>query len=144
MEDLRAYREQKLAELGISAAFPLWKIPTDRLIREFLNLGFKTIVTCVNEKYLDKSFAGRVIDEDFLNDLPASVDPCGENGEFHTFVYDGPVFSQAIGFDIGETVYRKYEAPKKEKKDDQFECGEKDADSPFDTGFWYTDLIPLD
>lgn len=143
LEDLRKYREDKLAELGIKGIFPLWKQPSDVLIREFLDLGFKTIVTCVNEKYLDKSFAGRIIDADFLNDLPANVDPCGENGEFHTFVFDGPLFKQAIPFKRGETVYRKYESPKKENST-SYDCKkeEEQEEAVFDTGFWYCDLLP--
>ncbi len=143
LEDLRAYREDKLSEIGLEADFPLWKIPTHQLIREFLDLGFQTIVTCVNEKYLDRSFAGRVIDDSFLADLPAGVDPCGENGEFHTFVFDGPIFSKPVSFSIGETVYRTY-TPQPKEKDDAFECGDKESEqqNPFDTGFWYCDLIP--
>src|SRR6476619_26717 len=83
LEDLRKYREDKLKMLDLKGVFPLWKISTTQLIHEFIDSGFKTIITCVNEKYLNKSFAGRMIDKDFLNDLPPGVDPCGENGEFH-------------------------------------------------------------
>ncbi len=139
LEDLRAYREEKLAELDIKAIFPLWKQPTDRIIHEFLDLGFKTITTCVNEKYLDKSFVGRVIDVDFLKDLPSNVDPCGENGEFHTFVYDGPIFSKPVEFEKGEIVLRKYEAPKTENDSDQ--CFSDKKEDPEKYGFWYCDLI---
>ena len=141
LEDLRAYRENKLAELDLNGVFPLWKQPTDKLIREFLDLGFKTITTCVNEQFLDKSFVGRVIDEDFLKDLPSYVDPCGENGEFHTFVYDGPIFSQPIEFEIGEKVLRKYEAPKTADESDQ--CFSKEKQDPAQYGFWYCELIPV-
>jgi uncharacterized protein (TIGR00290 family) len=137
LEDLRTYREAKLAEINLKGIFPLWKIPTAKLVREFIDLGFKTIVTCVNESYLDKSFAGRIIDSAFLNDLPANVDPCGENGEFHTFVFDGPIFKEAIPFVKGETVYRKYSSPKQ----DDNSTGKKNADNPFDNGFWYCDLL---
>ncbi len=144
LEDLRKYRENKLAELDLKGVFPLWKIPTDKLIREFLDLGFKTIITCVNEKYLDKSFAGRIIDNEFLKDLPNNVDPCGENGEFHTFVFDGPIFSKPILFDKGEIVYRKYTSTKP-KDDSTYDCDTTDkdnTDNPFDYGFWYCDLLP--
>lgn len=141
LEDLRTYRENRLSELGILGIFPLWKQPTDSLIHEFLDLGFKTITTCVNEKYLDKSFVGRVIDADFLKDLPANVDPCGENGEFHTFVYDGPIFSNPIEFQKGEIVLRKYEAPKTE--DDADQCFSDKKEDPSKYGFWYCDLIPV-
>ncbi|RAI84694.1 Dph6-related ATP pyrophosphatase [Algoriphagus yeomjeoni] len=139
LEDLRTYRENKLSELDIKGVFPLWKQPTDRLIREFLDLGFKTITTCVNEKYLDKSFVGRVIDEYFLKDLPSNVDPCGENGEFHTFVFDGPIFSKPIAFEKGGIVLRKYEAPKTE--DDSDQCFSNEQEDPELYGFWYCDLL---
>ncbi|WP_418253683.1 diphthine--ammonia ligase [Flavobacterium columnare] len=115
LQDLRDYREEKLKELGFKGVFPLWKIDTKELIHTFLNLGFKTIVTCVNERYLDKRFVGRIIDLQFINDLPKNVDPCGENGEFHTFTFDGPIFSKPIEFELGEIVHRKYEQPKSNK-----------------------------
>lgn len=109
------------------------------MIREFLDLGFKTIVTCVNERNLDKSFVGRIIDEQFIADLPDDVDVCGENGEFHTFTFDGPIFSKPIDFEIGEIVYRKYEKPKQESTNTACDTSSSDA---FDYGFWYCDLIP--
>ena len=139
LEDLRKYREDKLAEIQLEAIFPLWKIPTKDLIREFLDLGFKTIVTCVNERNLDKSFVGRIIDDQFIADLPENVDVCGENGEFHTFTFDGPIFSKPIDFDIGEIVYRKYEKPKQETSNQACDTNDSTA---FDYGFWYCDLIP--
>jgi uncharacterized protein (TIGR00290 family) len=123
LEDLRKYREEILAELHLKPQFPIWKISTQELLVEFLDLGFKTVVVCVNEKVLDKSFAGRVIDRDFIKDLPSGVDPCGENGEFHTFVYDGPIFSSPIKFRIGEIVRRQYETV------------------TADSGFWFCDLL---
>jgi len=138
LEDLRKYREDKLAQIGFQGVFPIWKIPTHDLIQEFMNLGFKTIVVCVNERFLDKSFVGRIIDQSFINDLPENVDVCGENGEFHTFTFDGPIFSEPINFEIGETVYRKYEKPKTESSNTACDTNETDA---FDYGFWYTDLI---
>lgn len=141
LEDLRQYREQKLAEVGLKGVFPLWNRSTKALIREFIALGFKTITTCVNEKYLDESFVGRIIDEDFLNDLPDTVDPCGENGEFHTFVFDGPLFSKPILFEKGEVVYRKY-TPQPKNDDNTYDCKTDDT-SPYQYGFWYCDLIPV-
>ena len=139
LEDLRKYREDQLAKIGFEAVFPLWQIPTTDLIQEFIALGFKTIVVCVNERFLDKSFVGRIIDQDFINDLPENVDLCGENGEFHTFTFDGPIFSKPIDFEVGEIVYRKYEKPKQEESSETA-C---DTASPdvFDFGFWYCDLI---
>ena len=139
LEDLRKYREDKLAEMDFEGVFPLWKIPTQDLIQEFIGLGFKTIVVCVNERFLDKSFVGRIIDQDFINDLPENVDVCGENGEFHTFTFDGPIFSKPIAFEIGEVVYRKYERPKEEHSSDTA-CDTSDS-SAFDYGFWYCDLV---
>jgi uncharacterized protein (TIGR00290 family) len=139
LEDLRQYREDKLATLGFEGVFPIWKTPTKDLIQEFIDLGFKTIVVCVNERYLDKSFVGRIIDQQFLDDLPDNVDVCGENGEFHTFCYDGPIFQQPINFEIGETVYRKYEKP---KEDSSNTACDSDDSTAYDYGFWYCDLIP--
>lgn len=143
LEDLRIYRENKLAELNLKAVFPLWKIPTDTLIREFIDTGFKAITTCVNDKYLDKSFAGRIIDNDFLKDLPGNVDPCGENGEFHSFVFDGPIFKEPVPFEKGEIVYKKYTPPKQKDNftDDADSSNKHNTDSPFDNGFWYCDLF---
>ncbi|WP_343588294.1 diphthine--ammonia ligase [Flavobacterium sp.] len=139
LEDLREYRENQLAKIGLKGVFPIWKIPTQDLIQEFILLGFKTILVCVNEKYLDKSFVGRVIDQDFINDLPENVDVCGENGEFHTFTFDGPIFSKPIDFEIGEIVYRKYEKP--EKEDSSNKACDTNDETAFDFGFWYCDLI---
>ncbi|MNY28288.1 ATP-binding region [compost metagenome] len=110
LEDLRTYREQKLKEAGISAHFPLWKRETDELIREFVDLGFKTVVVCTDSSKLNDTFAGRIIDRNFIADLPENVDPCGENGEFHTFVFDGPVFKTPVSFELGEKVHKTYPA----------------------------------
>lgn len=139
LEDLRKYREDQLAKIGFQGVFPLWKIPTNQLIQEFITLGFKTIIVCVNERYLDKSFVGRIIDQNFINDLPDNVDVCGENGEFHTFTFDGPIFSEAIDFEVGEIVYRKYEKPK--EQDSSNKACDTDTNDAFDFGFWYCDLI---
>jgi uncharacterized protein (TIGR00290 family) len=130
LEDLKKYREDQLRSIGMEGVFPLWKINTTDLIREFLDLGFKTIVTCVNETYLDKSFAGRIIDEDFIKDLPENVDVCGENGEFHTFTFNGPLFKNPVGFEIGEIVKKTYPKPK---------SGEDSEDDEY--VFWFCDLI---
>lgn len=130
LEDLRKYREDQLQSIGMEGVFPLWKIDTTDLIHEFLELGFKTIVTCVNETYLDKSFAGRIIDHDFIKDLPEHVDPCGENGEFHTFTFDGPIFKNPIDFEVGEIVKKTYPKPKADENDQEGEYV-----------FWFCDLI---
>ena len=139
LEDLRKYREDQLAKIGFEAVFPLWQIPTTDLIQEFIGLGFKTIVVCVNERFLDKSFVGRVIDQDFINDLSENVDVCGENGEFHTFTFDGPIFAKPIDFEIGEIVYRKYEKPEQEESTET--ACDTSSSVVFDFGFWYCDLI---
>jgi len=96
--------------------YPVWGRDTRALIREFIDLGFRTVVVCVDLAKLDRRFVGRTIDARFLEELPAGVDPCGENGEFHTFVFDGPLFTAPIRFSLGEVVCR-------------------------DT-FWFCDLVP--
>src|SRR5450759_4054481 len=106
LEDLRAYRERNLAQLGMAALFPIWKRDTRVRARECLRLGFRAIAVCVDPRVLDPSFAGRMLDESFFTDLPPGVDPCGENGEFHTFVFDGPVFRTPVRFAAGEKVLR--------------------------------------
>ncbi len=118
LADIRAYRDRLLAANGMAAIYPVWGRDTAVLIREFIAQGFKAVVVCVDPAQLDSSFAGRVIDNDFLDDLPAPVDPCGENGEFHTFVFDGPIFKKPVPFEFGERVCRD--------------------------GFWFYDLIPAD
>jgi uncharacterized protein (TIGR00290 family) len=106
LEEIRAYRDQFLARHNMRALYPVWGRDTTRFIREFIGLGFKAVVTCVDGKVLDSSFAGMMIDEDFLSALPTHVDPCGENGEFHTFVFDGPIFKEAVRLSVGEKVER--------------------------------------
>jgi uncharacterized protein (TIGR00290 family) len=111
LEDLKKYREEKLSSIGIECIFPIWQYNTAELLNEFVDAGFKSIIVCVNERYLDKSFCGRIIDRDFINDLPPNVDPCGENGEYHSFCFAGPLFQYEIPFEKGEIVYRSYPAP---------------------------------
>lgn len=127
LEDLKKYREQRLAEVGLKGHFPLWKRDTRELIHEFLGLGFKTIVVSVDGSKLHKSFAGRELDESFLNDLPENVDPCGENGEFHTFVFEGPIFKESFSFNKGEVVGKEYKL-----------SGETDET----VTYWFQDLLP--
>ncbi len=128
LEDLRAYREEQLARAGLRGEFPLWQRPGAALLREFLDLGFRAIIVCVNERWIDASFCGRLLDADFLRDLPPGVDPCGENGEYHSFVFDAPYFSAPISFEKGELVRRPYPTP---------------AGSPLaGAAFWYQDLLP--
>jgi uncharacterized protein (TIGR00290 family) len=106
LEDLRAYREKNLARIGMTALFPIWKRDTRELIRSFHAVRFRAIAVCIDPRVLDRSFAGRELDEQFFSDLPPTVDPCGENGEFHTFVFDGPIFRQPISISTGEVVER--------------------------------------
>jgi uncharacterized protein (TIGR00290 family) len=106
LEDIRNYREHKLSQIGMTPVFPLWGEGTAELAREMLKVGFRAVVTCVDPKKMEPKFAGHLFDETFLGSIPPDVDPCGENGEFHTFVYDGPIFNQPISVRVGETVTR--------------------------------------
>jgi uncharacterized protein (TIGR00290 family) len=117
LEDVRRYRGDLLARLGMQPIFPLWGKHTAELACTFIDEGFRAVVVCVDSTLLAPSFSGRAYDASFLDDLPPGVDPCGENGEFHTFVYDGPLFRERVKFSIGETVVR-------------------------DERFVYTDLVP--
>jgi uncharacterized protein (TIGR00290 family) len=105
LEDLRAYREKNLARLGMRGVFPLWKRDTAQLIQTFLRSGFKAYLSCVEGK-LGAAFAGRAIDANLITDLPEDIDPCGEYGEFHSFVYDGPIFREPVNVVVGEVVCR--------------------------------------
>lgn len=106
LEDLRAYRIDRLSAVGMHAIFPLWKRDTRLLAREIIAAGIVAHVSCVDPRRIDRSFAGRRFDETFLRDLPGDVDPCGENGEFHTVVSEGPMFSAPISISVGEIVER--------------------------------------
>ena len=128
LEDLRSYRETQLAKVNLKGVFPLWKRNSTDLVREFVDLGFRAVLVCINEAYLPVEFLGRELDMDLLNDLPKHVDPCGENGEYHSFVYDGPIFSEPIGFRKGEVVRRTY-------------LPSVGTDQTWDSGFWYQDLL---
>lgn len=125
LEDLRKYREDQFRQTGIQPVFPLWGQDTLGLMKDFVDVGFKAITVCVNSRLLDRSFCGRLIDHDFLSALPATVDPAGENGEFHSFVFDGPIFQSPVEFYLGETRERVLFSPK---------------GSNWDSRFWYCDL----
>ncbi len=116
LEDIRRYREEKLTQAGLKPIFPVWGTNTTELARRFLRLGFRAVLCCIDGQVLDSSFAGRFYDEALLADLPPGIDPCGENGEFHTFVFEGPLFARPISLRLGERVLR-------------------------DGRFWYCDLI---
>ncbi|PFN97737.1 ATP-binding protein [Bacillus sp. AFS076308] len=105
LEDVRRYREEMLKPSGITPIFPLWGINTAELIHRFISLGYRTITTCVDLTQLPESFSGREITKQFIEDLPGEVDPCGENGEFHSFVFEGPIFKEPIRFKLGEKKF---------------------------------------
>ena len=106
LEEIKTYRDKFLAQHGMRGIYPVWLRNTNEFIREFIELGFKAMITCVDGEAMDSSFAGMMIDKDFLPKLPSHVDPCGENGEFHTFVFDGPNFREPVQFSVGERVKR--------------------------------------
>ncbi len=106
LEDLRKWRESQLEEVGFEAVFPLWKRDTSDLIDEFLDKGYQTTLCSVSDAYLTENHVGEIITKEFIESLPSDVDPCGENGEFHTFVTDGPIFQKPIQIERGEKVYR--------------------------------------
>lgn len=106
LEDLRAYRESNLAKVGMEAIFPIWKRDTRELARSFISLGFRARTACIDPRVLDRGFAGRELTAGFFAELPSNADPCGENGEFHTFVFDGPIFKKSVKCRAGEVVER--------------------------------------
>ena len=141
LEDLKRWREENLARLGLRGLFPIWKVDSRELIREYIALGFGSIVCCVNDAYLGAAALGRHIDWEFIDSLPSEVDPCGENGEFHSFAFAGPIFREPIRVKLGETVYRPVE---------ETHPGSSAAPTPVcpppgarrTKGFWYCDLLP--
>lgn len=127
LEDLRAYRENLVEKVGLSAFFPLWKTSTKHLAKEFSDLGFKSITCCVQSETLGSDWLGRQLNQSFFDQIPPNVDPCGENGEYHTFCYDGPVFNKAINYAHGEQVFKPMDIRKLDKQEA--------------SGFYYLDLI---
>lgn len=132
LEDLRAYRDKNLEKVGMKGIYPLWKINTNQLAYTFIQQGFKTILCCINDAYLSESDVGRTFDNSFLKDLPAHIDPCGENGEFHTFCYDGPIFNRPVSVEVKEKIYRPLEM-----KTDDSACRTKGNTQ----GFWFCEII---
>jgi len=106
LQDLREYRQDNLAKVGMKGIFPIWQRDTTEIVQTFITLGFKAYLTCVDCDKLGEKFAGRPIDADLIRDLPDGVDPCGENGEFHSYVYDGPIFRRPVGVSVGKVVLR--------------------------------------
>lgn len=135
LEDLRKYREDLLAKEDLAPLFPLWKMDSRDVVAQYLQSGFRAVVVCVKASCLDKSFCGRLLDEDFFRDLPPGVDPCGENGEYHSFVFDGPLFTKPVNFRTGAVVLREYPSPK-----DGVECF---ANPQPVSGFYFCDLLAL-
>lgn len=129
LEDLRAYRENNLKKLNLVAEFPLWNRNTSKLINEFFDLNFKTIICCVNDAFLDKESVGVELSKTFVASLPVNVDPCGENGEFHTFCYEGPIFKKPIRFSVGEKVYKPLDVI---------------IEGSNTKGFWFCELLKKD
>lgn len=129
LEDLKAYREAQLAKAAATAVFPLWKKNTAELVAALEDAGIHAMIICVHDKFLGQEFLGRFVNRELLNDLPANVDPCGENGEYHTVVIDAPFFSEAIPINKGETVYKKYTAA-------------ETTDAAWHTGFYFLDVQP--
>jgi uncharacterized protein (TIGR00290 family) len=107
LEDIRAYRIERLAGTGLEPVFPIWGIPTDQLAQQMVAAGFRARITCLDPRHLSESFCGRIFDESFLSDLPADVDPCGERGEFHSFAYAGPIFSKPVSVSHTHNVERE-------------------------------------
>ncbi|MGD0711457.1 MAG: diphthine--ammonia ligase [Bacteroidales bacterium] len=136
LEDLRVYRENNLSEVGMKGIFPLWKMDTTFIINDFIRQQFKTVICCTNDGYLGEEWAGREIDNSFIEQLPANVDPCGENGEFHTFCYDGPIFKKNINYTLGEKVYKALEL--KTSNDDEHHVTNATK------GFWFCEILPTD
>jgi uncharacterized protein (TIGR00290 family) len=122
LEDLRVYREKNLSTVNMKAVFPIWKLDTKFIINDFINKGFGSITCCISQKHLDKKFIGKQIDQEFINALPVNADPCGENGEYHTFCYKGPLFKNEIKFSLGEIVLKAF-------------------DQKAGNGFWFIDLL---
>jgi len=134
LEDLRIYRENNLAKVGMKGIFPLWKMDTKNLMNDFIDLQFKAVTCCINDGYLGEEWVGRKIDKSFIEQLPVTVDPCGENGEYHTFCYDGPLFKKKINFTVGKKVYKALEI--KEEDVCTLPVNIKTR------GFWFCDLLP--
>jgi uncharacterized protein (TIGR00290 family) len=140
LEDLKRWREENLAKVGLRGIFPIWKVDSRQLIREFFVLGFGSVICCVNDAYLDETAVGRNIDEEFIRSLPANVDPCGENGEFHSFAFAGPVFKTPVRFKIGEKVYRPVEVSHPADSNSTYVCPA--SGQPATKGFCFCDLLP--
>ncbi len=133
LEDLKEYREQLLHEAKLLPVFPIWKLDSTRIIQDFINAGFKTLICSADASLFGQQYLGKTIDHTLLQSFPKEIDPCGENGEFHTFVYDGPIFNRKIEFDLKEVVNRTYSFKKK---------NQDGTISEVNSSFWFQDLLP--
>jgi uncharacterized protein (TIGR00290 family) len=134
LEDLKQYRQYLLAQSGLQVLYPLWNLSTDQIIRDFLDADFKTLICSANGLFFDATHVGRTIDINFVERLPPNVDACGENGEFHTFVYDGPIFTKPVNLLIGEVVEKEY----------SFEKLVDGKTERATSKFWFIDLLSAD
>lgn len=132
LQDLRSYRETSLSHIGMKAIFPLWKQDTSNLIQKFISLKFKTIICCTNDAYLGEEWAGKIIDESFISSLPSNIDACGENGEYHTFCFDGPIFKTPVNIKSGEKLFKPLEI--KRTDNCKLPAAKKN-------GFWFCELL---
>jgi uncharacterized protein (TIGR00290 family) len=133
LEDLRIYREEKMKSIGMNCLFPIWKKDTAWLVKDFIAKGYKTYTCCINDGYLDESWCGRLIDENFIKELPSTVDPCGENGEFHSFCFEGPIYKMPVAVIQGEKTYKELLLKTKDHPTPIKDVGTK--------GFWFCDLL---
>lgn len=136
LEDLRVYRDKNLAKAGFTGVYPLWKNNTTSLANEFIALGFRTVLCCINDAWLGKEYAGELFSQSLVNRFPQNVDPCGEYGEFHSFCFDGPIFKKPVKFEKGDVIYKPLEV--KMSKDHP----PLPPNRPVTKGFWYCELIP--
>lgn len=140
LEDLRAYRETQLQKVSLAADFPLWNTVPKALLTDFFRLGYKAVIVAVNASVLDKSYCGKELTPELIDSFPDGVDICGENGEYHTFVYDGPMFKTPVDFIIGETVKHAYKPVTNKNEGDCFKNCFKEEELTWDTSFWFTNL----
>lgn len=132
LEDLKVYREKQLEKMGLKAIFPLWGVPTDQLVLEIIDAGFETMLCCLNAEKISKSLIGKTLDRSIVNDIARNADPCGENGEYHTFVYDGPIFHHPVSFEKGEVVSKSY----------QFKTENEGIIEETSSTFWFQEVLP--
>ncbi|HEX5168974.1 MAG TPA: diphthine--ammonia ligase [Cyclobacteriaceae bacterium] len=134
LEDLKIFRETLLKQADMIPVFPLWKLDSPSILQDFIQAGFKTVICSADAALFDRPLLGTTIDHFFLDSLPPGIDPCGENGEFHTFVYDGPIFNNRVEFELGSVVKRSYSFNKRNEDGTVQACT---------SSFWFQDLLPL-